>query len=254
MTTLPLRSAWFVDVDMNSAARETNPRELNAKPPAEAPVCEVPLSTLETAWLVTPDTADVVSLLDDDRFLEHSGSMVHHTVSNEASQTRVGPQWTPTLQALIERLDRLSDELRDLREGVQKAIHIADEDPEMALTRVRKVLEYVVRDVFERRINEPAGTRPLENLLDRLVKDGYFPARLDAYATTVRKLGNLGTHNFNETITSADVYRSLTQLMPILEWYFEQERPEAGVGFGMAHPNEKVSQVQPQRRVDCKRK
>jgi hypothetical protein len=101
----------------------------------------------------------------------------------------------------------------------------------MALTRARKVLEYVVRDVFERRVKEPPGTRPLENLLQRLVKEGFFPERLDAYANTVRKLGNVGTHNFGERITASDVYQSLTQLMPILEWYFEVERPEAGVSL-----------------------
>jgi hypothetical protein len=97
----------------------------------------------------------------------------------------------------------------------------------MALTRARKVLEYVIRDVYERRIKEPPGTRPLENLLQRLVKDGHFPDRLDAYANTIRKLGNVGTHTFGEKVTVADVYQSLTQLMPILEWYFEVERPEA---------------------------
>src|SRR5580693_6448301 len=108
----------------------------------------------------------------------------------------------PSLQTLLRRLDQLSGQCRELRDGVQKAIRIADDDPEMALTRARKVLEYVIRDVFERRVKEPAGTRPLENLLGRLVKDGYFPVRLDAYANTVRKLGNVGTHNFRETITA----------------------------------------------------
>ncbi len=132
-----------------------------------------------------------------------------------------------SFQDLLKRLDHLSDQFRELKEGVHKAADIAARDPEMALTRARKVLELVVREVYERRCNEPAGTRPLENLIQRLVKDGHFPDRLDAYATTVRKLGNVGTHTFGETITPADVYQSLTQLMPILEWYFEVERPEA---------------------------
>src|SRR5437660_12516013 len=103
-----------------------------------------------------------------------------------------------TFHFLLSRLDLLSDQFRELREGVQKAIRIADEDPEMALTRSRKVLELVIREVYERRCQEPPGTRPLENLIQRLVKDGYFPDRLDAYATTVRKLGNVGTHTFDE--------------------------------------------------------
>jgi len=132
-----------------------------------------------------------------------------------------------SFQDLLKRLDHLSDQFRELKEGVHKAADIASRDPEMALTRARKVLELVVREVYERRCNEPAGTRPLENLIQRLVKDGHFPDRLDAYATTVRKLGNVGTHTFGEQITAQDVYQSLTQLMPILEWYFEVERPEA---------------------------
>jgi len=134
----------------------------------------------------------------------------------------------PALQPLLSRLEQLSEEFRELRDGVQKAVLVAELDPEVALTRARKVLEYVVRDVYQRRINEPPGTRPLENLLQRLVKDGFFPDRLNAYANTVRMLGNVGTHSFAERVTAADVYQSLTQLMPILEWYFEKEHPEAG--------------------------
>jgi hypothetical protein len=133
----------------------------------------------------------------------------------------------PSLQALLSRLDQLTDEFRELREGVQKAVRVADLDPEMALTRARKVLEYVIRDVYEQRIKESPGTRPLENLLQRIVKDGYFPDRLDAYASAVRKLGNVGVHSFGEKVTVADVYQSLAQLIPILEWYCEVQRPEA---------------------------
>jgi hypothetical protein len=81
----------------------------------------------------------------------------------------------PALQALLKRLDHLSDQFRELKEGMRKAVWVADLDPEMALTRARKVLEYVVREVYERRVHEPPGTRPLENLLQRLVKEGHFP-------------------------------------------------------------------------------
>src|SRR6202162_5282370 len=97
-----------------------------------------------------------------------------------------------SFQSLLSRLDQLSGHFRELREGVQKAILVADLDPEMALTRSHKVLELVVREVYERRINEPPGTRPLENLLQRLVKDGHLPTRLGApphAAPLVRHVG-----------------------------------------------------------------
>lgn len=130
----------------------------------------------------------------------------------------------PSLQSL---LDRLPDEFTELREGVRKAVRIADEDAEMALARVRKVLELVVREVYQRRCGESPGTRPLENLLHRLVKEGHLPTRLEAYASTVRMLGNVGTHHFGQQVTAADVRQSLSQLTPILQWYFEAERPDA---------------------------
>jgi formylglycine-generating enzyme required for sulfatase activity len=133
----------------------------------------------------------------------------------------------PSLQPLLARLDQLPDEFREVRDGVRRAVDIADRDPEMALTRVRKVLEFVVREVHERRVKEPPGTRPLENLLQRLVKDEHLPARVAAYANSVRELGNVGTHRFGEGVTADDVSRSLSQMGPILKWYFEAERPDA---------------------------
>jgi formylglycine-generating enzyme required for sulfatase activity len=148
------------------------------------------------------------------------------------------------VKSLLERLDRLSDEFRELRDGVHMAVDIAARDPEMALTRSRKMLEYVIRDVYQRRIEEPPGTRPLENLVQRLVKDGFFPSRLDAYANTIRKLGNVGTHTFGQKITNKDVYQSLTQLMAILEWYVEVERPEA-LSPGAVPPGDERPRVSP---------
>jgi hypothetical protein len=129
---------------------------------------------------------------------------------------------------LLTRLERLTCQVEEVRRGLRDTVVIAEMAPDMAVTKARKVLEYIVRDVYQRRLTEPAGTRPLENLLQRLVKDGFFPVRLDAYANTVRKLGNLGTHNFDEPVTPDDVYHSLTHLVPILEWYFEVERDHAG--------------------------
>lgn len=132
-----------------------------------------------------------------------------------------------SFQSLLSRLDNLSDEFHELRDGIRRAIRIAEDDPEMALTRARKVLEYVVRDIYSQRYNEEPGTRPLENLLQRLSRDGHFPSRLNAYANSIRMLGNVGTHSFGERVTTTDVHQSLTQLMPILEWYFESAGPQA---------------------------
>ena len=136
----------------------------------------------------------------------------------------------PTLQDVLSRLDRVSGQLEELRDGVRQAVAIAELDPDMALTRARKVLEFIVREVYQRRVGEEPGTRPLENLLQRLVKDGHLPEREAVYANAVRGLGNVGTHVFGKKVTKSDVAQSLTQLTFILEWYFEHERPAGKMG------------------------
>jgi hypothetical protein len=52
----------------------------------------------------------------------------------------------PRLRLLLKKLDRADGQFRHLREGIQKAVYIAQRDPEMALTRAPKVLEAVMRE------------------------------------------------------------------------------------------------------------
>jgi hypothetical protein len=125
---------------------------------------------------------------------------------------------------LLERIDRLVGEVGDLREGIRRAVIIVETDPEMSLIRVRKVLEQIVRDIFEKGIEEDAGTRPLENLLQRIIKDKLLPRHLAPYANGIRDLGNFGAHGTHDVITSEDLFRSLNMLLPILEWYFTSQR------------------------------
>jgi len=126
-----------------------------------------------------------------------------------------------SFQPLLARLDHLSDQFRELKEGVQKAVRIADEDPEMALTRARKVLEFVIREVYERNCHEPPGTQPLEGLVQRLFQNDALPPLVKTYATGIRELGNIGTHKSRITVTGADVGISLSQLVSVVEWYAE---------------------------------
>jgi hypothetical protein len=130
-----------------------------------------------------------------------------------------------SFQDVLQRLDQLPGHVPELPRGIRQAMRIAGDDPEMALTRMRKVLEYIIRHIFECHMGEPAGTRPLENLQQRLVREGHFPKRLEPYADLVRGLGNVGTHSFTEQVTADDVLHSLQQFLPILEWYLREECP-----------------------------
>jgi formylglycine-generating enzyme required for sulfatase activity len=108
---------------------------------------------------------------------------------------------------VIRGLEKLVQTNRDLKVGMQKASHLADENPDLAIHSARKLIESVVRETYERRFNEPPGARPLKTLAERLVKSGFFPER---YAEA------LAIQN-----------PSLPQLMEVLQWYVKVERPDA---------------------------
>ena len=133
----------------------------------------------------------------------------------------------PEVHALARRLDdrisRLSSQVEELHENVRQVVAVAEADPEMALTKARKVLESVLRRVWEHFIpNEPIGTRPLEEVIQRLQKGGYLPRKQAAYAVAVKELGNVGTHVHDEKVDKEDVGQALSSLISVLEWYFEQ--------------------------------
>lgn len=128
---------------------------------------------------------------------------------------------------LMQRLDSLSGELLELRQEIKLTFQLADIDPRMTLTRTRRVLEYVVNEVYRRHFNEDPGTRPLDNLLQRLIKEHVLPPKVGAYASGIRQMGNLGTHGKGDEILPSDAQHSIDQLVVILLWYFEQERPES---------------------------
>jgi hypothetical protein len=131
-------------------------------------------------------------------------------------------------QQILQSLNRIRaiEEFRELHEGVERAIKIASIDPDMGVTRARKVLESVVLDVYQRRYNEPPGGRSLENLLQRLVKDGAISRKLYTYADGIRNFGNAGAHGVGEKLTTRDVVRTLEDLILLLDWYFDEIRPD----------------------------
>ena len=123
------------------------------------------------------------------------------------------------------RLERLSKEFDDIKKSLAQLKQISRPDPAMALVRARKILEYVASDLFRRHIPEPRGTRPLENVIDRLMKDGVIDLHIKAYMDQVRGLGNAAAHGeASREFSEADVIRALDALLAVLDWYFKKEQ------------------------------
>jgi formylglycine-generating enzyme required for sulfatase activity len=143
-----------------------------------------------------------------------------------AAEARSGPNFHVNVDRLIRGLEDLVTDKQALWESFRRVSDVAAKDPDLGLIGTRKVLQRVVREVYERRIGEPAGTRPLEKIVERLVREHYFPFRFGT-----GPLFNKDVHIANPatTIAAADAQNSLTQLTEILKWYTEVEQPD-GVG------------------------
>jgi len=143
-----------------------------------------------------------------------------------AAEVRLGPEFNVHVDRLIHSLKDLIKDQQELWDSLQRARDVAEKDPEWALSRARKVLERVVREVYERRIGEPAGTRSLEKIVERLIDQWYLPRDL-VLDVLLSKIGGVGERA--KGITTADSERALAQLAEILKWYTEIERPD-GIG------------------------
>lgn len=150
-----------------------------------------------------------------------AGRLRLYPMSSEPPLQDSNPSIAKT-QAEIERLSKAFD---DIKRSLEQFKRLAQPDPAMALVRARRVLEYVIRDLFQRHIREKAGTRPLDNLIARLVQEKILDLHLKAYVDQVRELGNAATHGeIGKEFSEADAYRALDALMVVLDWYFKREQ------------------------------
>jgi len=129
------------------------------------------------------------------------------------------------LQPLLDLLNRLPDEFRDIRLEVESAVRVLELAPSLAVVAPRKVLDLIIRDVYQRCVNEPAATRPLEGLTQQLVKKGHFPTELEGYASLIRQHGNVGAHRAGVALTPTIAQDCLRALVPLLEWYVALRAP-----------------------------
>ncbi len=143
-----------------------------------------------------------------------------------AAEARSGPTFHDNVDRLIRGLENLVTDKQALLESLHRVSDVAAKVPHLAVIGARKVLERIVREVYERRIGEPAGTRPLEKIVERLVKERFLP---DRFGSGPLLNNDVGFANPAKTIAAADAQDSLTQLTEILKWYTEIEQPD-GVG------------------------
>ncbi|HWG44036.1 MAG TPA: hypothetical protein VN688_14755 [Gemmataceae bacterium] len=153
----------------------------------------------------------------------------------------------PSLQPLLCLLESAPEECHGIRQRVHEIGDVAERRPDLGLSDVRKLLEFLTNAVYQRVIDDHrrrTGRRlrgdelPENKLYQRicwLIDGGHFPAHLEPDATAVREAGNEGTHEYDKQV--AAVTTALLHLMPILRWYFGSvPRAVSSLQFGEREP------------------
>jgi hypothetical protein len=140
-----------------------------------------------------------------------------------------------TVQELSYLLDSIPPRFAELEYRVRKALELAEIDPEAALVRTRKTLEWITARLFERhigkiRLDDPP---PLEQMIRQLFTGGHLPKVMASYANAVRELGNVGAHDQSRRVDARDLSMAVRNLMPVIEWYVTEgagDGPETSGG------------------------
>lgn len=123
-------------------------------------------------------------------------------------------------QSLLDRFLEQSQAAEIVRSDFRKTLTIADNDPEMALARARKLLEFILQQKFEAVTGDPASHLRLDTLLHEMPKIAGMPRRLVAYGRQIQELGNIAVHVVGERISAEDVLQALKELLAIAAWAY----------------------------------
>jgi hypothetical protein len=93
-------------------------------------------------------------------------------------------------------------------------------DPGIAPAKCRVILVAVMRTEHERAAGR-AGTKPLEQIIRDLARQGGLPRKVQALAEAVRELGNAGSHPIpdGEDLCHREAQVAALALLLILEWH-----------------------------------
>lgn len=136
----------------------------------------------------------------------------------------------PEEQAIRARLAYFERAYPHEARQVSEAVELFRKFPEMALILNRKIVERVLKQIFQKHSHQPAGKRMCGELISKLRKDNpELPPHILSLMETVTNLGNAAVHDQGEHSSSNEI--GLTEfavsfgaMIKILEWYLESQR------------------------------
>jgi hypothetical protein len=167
-----------------------------------------------------PMSAEVIGFVSTDLATDDDALSEAGTATDEDPTTGL-----LTIGAIIDgRMERWWLKGSNFFKDLARAKALLPTDPDMALTKTRQILERCMAELHEK-AHGPCGTKPLEQLVRDLSRDGILPRKVLALCEVVRELGNAGAHPIcdEEKLTYREGQIALLSLLIVLKWYVCQE-------------------------------
>jgi Domain of unknown function (DUF4145)/Sulfatase-modifying factor enzyme 1/AAA domain/Bacterial tandem repeat domain 1 len=123
-----------------------------------------------------------------------------------------------------ERLRLLPDDSLELRSATAFALRMVDPQNrhsyDASIFKARKILETVLRDLYQKHKGCSQKDRRLETLIQVAYQECNLPRHLKIKAEHIRELGNASVHE-EIPLTTRDIHTVFDYLVDILVWYFE---------------------------------
>jgi hypothetical protein len=123
-------------------------------------------------------------------------------------------------------------------EDLTKLPQIAALSSDLALVKMRKILETIITHLYAGHYNDTAD---LARMMTRLHERQVFPRNINDYAQFLRRLGNFGAHDSN--VTMADFEGVHPVFLLFLSWFFESQGYFRGAAGNGATPEGPASHV-----------
>ncbi len=130
------------------------------------------------------------------------------------------PDAVAYLRAKVSHLGQLPSTVQS---GLDEALKYAQINAEDALFKLRKILELLARDLYERKVAK-VGEMPLDPLLRKLSEKHVVPNRIFTHMEVIKRFGNRGAHPGEETYNLSDVENTFLALIIVVEWYLDQTK------------------------------
>lgn len=123
----------------------------------------------------------------------------------------------------IKNIEEFYSSLKGKAELLEKELNrlLLTIDDVAVLLHCRRVLELMIIEICETKLNRKRGTEPLEGIIDRINKDGIIPEYIIISMKNLNRLGTLGAHPKDFNINQ--VKEALISLSTIMEWYVKDK-------------------------------